>query len=99
MAAKDILSTENIYKLIIGALAWCGLYFGLKSDVRDNKTANDKDHFFYEWRLTKLEEKVGIPTIPLPGSGNAKQVVFNQLAAVPTREITSGDIIEEQYEY
>lgn len=91
MAAKDILSTENIYKLVIGAFAWCGLYFGLKSDVRDNETANAKDHFFFNYRLSQIENRLDIKqSFITPGSDkkeNNGPLVMNFHAAILPHEL------------
>lgn len=59
MAANSILSTENAVKFATLLLGGSGLYFAIKSDIRDINTVIVKDKEFTEYRLNKIEDCCG----------------------------------------
>lgn len=90
----NFFSEENVYKLTIGVIAWLGLFYGLKSDVRDNETANAKDHLFINYRLTNIEQKLEIKQsfVPNDKQENNGPVVMNYYAAILPHKLETEDI-------
>ncbi len=83
---SKLFSEENIYKLVLGVVAWLGLFYGLKSDVRDNETANAKDHFFFNYRLTQIEQRLDIKQSSNKQE-NSGRIVMNYHSAILPPEL------------
>lgn len=82
-------TTENVYKLVIGLIAWLGIVYDQKSDIKNNETANAKDHFFFNYRLTKIEERLDIKqavNFESPQETQGSPIVMNYHAAILPKE-------------
>lgn len=73
---KQILSTENIIKLMSGTLMLSGLYFAIKSDIRELATEKKYEVQQLQYQITELKECCK------GKRSNDKQLVFNNREAI-----------------
>lgn len=48
---------NDLHKIIIGVVAWCGMYFGLKSDLREYIALQKGVNDVQDLRIQNLEHK------------------------------------------
>lgn len=54
---------NDIHKIIIGVVAWCGMYFGLKSDLREYIALQKGVNDVQDLRIQNLEHKASEPSM------------------------------------